>query len=237
MKIFIAGKGNIGTALSSFLARKNIFFTVLDFGWEETKPTEGVLFLALPDDSAINAIENYYTEVPDNLKIIYFAGGRPVEKKGVFLFHPYASISKETNLEEIYFSLWKKDESVEILLKRLGFKVVSFNHIPTTGYHTSAVFAGNFSQFLLLTGKALLLKEGFCEADAEKFLYQLLSTSLENVFQNSLKGITGPAARNDSETEKKEIEFLQNNCPADFSELYEKFSGMIKKAVKNDDLF
>ncbi len=224
MNIFIAGNGRVGTALKNFLKKNGFNFLEFD---KTLVSDDDVVFLAVSD----NVVELFVEKISSvSCYVFYFSGSKP-NLKNATLIHPFASISKETDLSEITFTLSKTDNaSAKEVLRFLGFKFIEHD-INSIAYHTSAVLSGNFSQFFYLAAKKLLKDLGFSDFDADVLIKQLIITSLENVSKLGKQGITGPAIRNDLTTIKKEIEFLNSTSP-NLAEIYALISKEIAKKGK-----
>jgi len=94
--------------------------------------------------------------------------------------------------------------------------------------NTSAVLAGNFSQFFALKALELLKSEGFSHDDAKKIIRQLVETSINNVLEGGVSGMTGPAARGENEIIANESRELSKKDPK-LAEIYSLISEEIKK--------
>lgn len=233
MNIFIAGSGNIGSALAKTIAKQGYDAVVLKRGWERNPPCAGILFLALPDNLVEEVIEKLYRDIPKKLIIIHFAGVLRLEKKGVFLLHPYTSVNKESDLSAVLFTLWGEENQVVLkTLKDIGVNYIFRKGAPSEGYHTSAVFAGNFFQHLIFTGRELLINEGFNKDQSDLLLRQLVQSSMENILKHGIEGMTGPAVRGDNQTIAAEISFLEKRSPV-LAETYKFMTEKIKEAIND----
>lgn len=239
-EVCIAGTGKMGTAFSKVMDIKNIEYiqtgrTMSDFS--EKNLINTFLFLAVPDGVVLEMLEYYREHRKNGLKIVHFAGSLNVAGKNIYLLHPFASIEKFSDLREILFSLWgERDSKLEKFLSEIGLNFVRSNaKEPTKNYHTAAVMAGNFVQYLLCVGMKLLEEEGFSRDDTAVFIRQIVDTSLKNVMKSGLNGVTGPAARGDFSTVISEKKHLESEFPG-AAKVYDIISREIEKAVKNGSL-
>ena len=92
--------------------------------------------------------------------------------------------------------------------------------------HTSAVFANNFSNHLISISQKLLKKSNL----SYKLLHPLVNETFNRSFTNNcIDTQSGPAIRNDEETQKKHLSVLNKNE----KEIYLKISKSIYKSSKN----
>ena len=92
--------------------------------------------------------------------------------------------------------------------------------------------SGNFTQFFVLNALKLLEKSGFSKENSEKLVRQLVNSSLDNIFQSGIEGITGPAARGEKEILLNEYEALSKENPrtaALFKAVNEAVSELVSK--------
>lgn len=234
MKIFLLGKGRVGTAFSKHLKKKKVPFTHCrnaDFS-----NRTGILFAAVNDDAALMILKSAREKNPE-LYIIHFSASVKFDDELTFLFHPYSSISGNTDLSKITFTLWGgKNKEIETVLKKAGFRFIKTEKSPSLLYHISAVVSGNFTQFFFLNALKMLENEGFSRSESQKLVQQLIRSSIENVLNHDLLGITGPAARGDNDAiEKETAHLIMYN--RDFSAIFRNINMLIQKAVKDDFLF
>jgi len=234
MDVFLIGQGNVGTALSNFLQVRGITCEILKkvpFG------KDGVLFLAVPE-SAVKPLVEETLEKNPRIYVVHFSAALSVESERVFLLHPYSSINKKTELNQILFTLWgEKNTAFEEMLKKTGLDFVYCGKNPNPLYHASAVMSGNFTQFFALNALKILQSSGFSKEVAEKLVRQLVNSSLDNIFRDGTKGITGPASRGEKEVLLNEINVLSEKDKK-FAELFkavnEAISESFAEAVKTD---
>jgi predicted short-subunit dehydrogenase-like oxidoreductase (DUF2520 family) len=152
------------------------------------------------------------------------------------LLHPYCSITSDTDLKDVVFTLWtKKSEKIKELLKDTNLNFVFAGTVPSPLYHASAVISGNFVQFFILSATELLQNEGFSKKDAELLINQLILSSVKNTVLG-INGISGPASRGDITTIKTEAVALAEKNK-EVAEIFKKINNLIKKAVNNGTIF
>ena len=205
MNLFLIGQGNVGTALSSFFQVSGITCEILG---KVPENKNGILFLAVSDSAVKPLLEEALRKNPE-IFTVHFSAATHFENDRAFLLHPYSSINKKSELNQVFFTLWgKKDTVFEEMLKKTGLDFVRCGENPDLPYHASAVISGNFTQFFALQALKLLQSSGFSKEISERLVRQLVNSSLDNVFQNGIKGLTGPAVRGEKEVLINEINAL-----------------------------
>jgi len=232
MNFFLLGKGKVGSALSRHF--DNIDLPLSDLDLKKTaRNIAGILFLAVPDSKVIKIISEISADFK-NLIIIHFCAALDLEN--LHLLHPYCSITNDTDLGNITFTLWTKSpKALETVLKTAQINYVHAGVRPSPFYHTSAVLSGNFSQYLSIAALELLESEGFERKTAIKLLDQLMLSSLNNV-RLGIKGISGPASRGDDTTIENEAVLLDKKNP-EIAALFRNINQLIKEALKNGIIF
>lgn len=230
MKIFLLGKGKVGTAFSKHLKKKEIPFTQCRNA-EFAKRT-GLIFVAVSDDVTVTVLRKIREKNPE-IHIVHFSASADFRDEKTFLLHPYSSIFADTDVSKILFTLWGgKNRTVQIVLESSGIRFVKAGTAPTLLYHASAVISGNFTQYFFLAALEMLEKEGFSRSASEKLIGQLITSSIDNVSKHGLNGITGPAAREDLNVIEKETHHLIGSNRK-FSEVFNNINMLILKAVKD----
>lgn len=205
MNIFLIGQGNVGTALSNFLQVSGITYEILE---KVPENKDGILFLAVSDSAVKALLEETLRKNPE-IFAVHFSAATHFESERVFLLHPYSSINKKTELNQILFTLWgEKNPAFEEMLKKTGLNFVYCGRNPGPLYHASAVMSGNFTQFFALKALEILRSSGFSKEVSEKLIRQLINSSLDNIFRDGIKGITGPAVRGEIDVLLNEINAL-----------------------------
>ena len=227
MNIFLIGQGNVGTALSNFLQLAGITYEILK---KVPEDKSGILFLAVSDSAVKPLLEETLRKNPE-IFAVHFSAATHFENERVFLLHPYSSVNKKTELNQILFTLWgEKNPAFEDMLKKTGLDFVYCCRNPGTLYHASAVMSGNFAQFFALQAMQLLQSSGFSKEVSEKLVRQLVNSSLDNVFRDGIKGITGPAARGERGVLLNEINALSEK-DKEFAELFKAVNEAILRFV------
>ena len=230
MDIFVIGWGKVGSALSAFLKNRGLAHEILHEAPENAK---GILFLAV-SDSAVAPLLDEIVERNQELFIVHFSAATHFVHNRVFLLHPFSSVNKNSDLSKILFTLWGEKNSVfEEMLGRLGLKFVFCGETPGLLYHSAAVISGNFTQFFVLKALELLGSSGFSREDSERLIRQLVDSSLDNVFRDGVKGLTGPAVRGDSEVLSNEINALSEK-DEELAKLFKAVNEAVSRASKTD---
>ena len=205
MNIFLIGQGNVGTALSNFLQVSGITYEILE---KVPENKDGILFLAVSDSAVKALLEETLRKNPE-IFAVHFSAATHFENDRTFLLHPYSSVNKKTELNQILFTLYgEKNRYFEEMLKKTGLDFVYCGFNPGLLYHASAVMSGNFTQFFALKALEILQSSGFSKEVSEKLVRQLINSSIDNIFRDGIKGITGPAVRGESEVLLNEINAL-----------------------------
>ena len=230
MNIFLIGQGKVGTALSNFLQLAGINHEILE---TVPKNKDGILFLAVSDSAVKTLLEETLKKNPE-IFAVHFSAATNFESKRVFLLHPFSSINKKSELNQILFTLWgEKNPAFEEMLKKTGLDFVYCGITPDPLYHTSAVISGNFTQFFTLKALEILQSSGFSKEVSEKLIRQLVNSSLDNVFRDGIKGITGPAARGEKEVLLNEIKALSKKDKK-LAELFKSVNEVISVLFSSD---
>ena len=230
MNVFLIGQGNVGTALSNFLQIRGITCEILK---KVPEGKNGIIFLAVSDSAVKPLLEETLQKNPE-IFAVHFSAATHFENDRVFLLHPYSSINKKTELNQILFTLWGgKNPAFEEMLKKTGLNFVYCGRNPDQLYHASAVMSGNFTQFFAVHALRLLKLSGFSKEVSEKLVLQLVNSSLDNVFRDGIKGITGPAARGEKEVLLNEINALSEK-DKEFAELFKSVNEAISRLFSDE---
>lgn len=233
MSFFLIGEGKVGSAFSNYFNIRKIALTHCKDC--SISNETGFMFIAVSDESTYEVISTIRNKNPQ-LHIIHFSAATIFKDDLVFLFHPYSSISENTDISEIIFTLWgHENRCVETALENTGLKFIYAGISPSPLYHISAVISGNFTQYFFLTAFEMLKKEGFSESDSRKLIGQLIKSSIVNINESGIKGITGPASRGDLDVIEKETEELRS-LNSELSTVFNNINKLISVAVKNDNI-
>ena len=153
----------------------------------------------------------------------------PHKRRGVL--YPLQSFVKELNInwENIPICLESNDENDLCILEKLAQKLSDEVHVVNTKQrlklHTAAVFANNFCNHLLGISQNIISEIGLPHTLLHQIIKETLSRSLHS---NTRKHQSGPAKRNDINTQSKHIDILT----ADQATLYLALSQSIYKTHK-----
>ena len=234
MNFFLIGRGKVGTAFFNYFNIRKIHVTHCSAS--EISNRRGIAFVAVSDEAVHEVVLNIRNKNPE-LHIVHFSAVSDFEDNMVFLLHPYSSISKKTDISQIIFTLWGKSNSpIENAIESIGLQFIYAGRKPSPLYHISAVISGNFTQYFFLAASEMLKREGFSATDSRKLIDQLIRSSIVNINEAGIKGITGPASRDDSDIIKKETEQLMP-INRELSDVFSNINKLIKLAVKNDNIF
>ncbi|AKI97212.1 Rossmann-like and DUF2520 domain-containing protein [Kosmotoga pacifica] len=203
---------------------------------------EGVVFIATID-SVIREVFQKLWKV--NKKVEYFihlsgSVSSDVFKeaaeagKGVASFHPNLSISSfslsPNVLNKVIFGIEGNQKGISFLTSLTEKEGLRYVNIATEGkliYHAAAVFASNFSQFIIKVASDLYVEKlRFDETVVRELLKMYLNGLLVKLNAGTLNEFSGPAARNDTETIEREKKALVEISPH-LSRLYEELTEMI----------
>jgi predicted short-subunit dehydrogenase-like oxidoreductase (DUF2520 family) len=204
---------------------------------EEAVGDSEIIFITTPDDvigEVVNELKG--KEINWQRRIVFHCSGvlsskllLPLKEKGAVVasLHPLQSLASPDNAEKalrsIYFSLEGDAEACkvgEVIVKKLGSKVIQINAENKIFYHTAASMASNYLVTLLMLSCKIMEKGSIELKQAEKALLSLMRGTLENV---ALKGIhqslTGPIIRGDEKTILLHLKALREMEP-DIEKLY-----------------
>ena len=229
MKLTIIGKGRVGTAFASLCENAGFLLEHFEFV-DEYGGGSDFLFLAIPDSAVHTFLQ---ADKSKATAVVHFAAA--LGSHGAILLHPYASITPDTDLTQILFTLWgERNSSLEELLHALKLSFYYGGEEIDALYHASAVFAGNFTQILHEMAVSMLEMRDIPRETARELVTQLVATS-GNTIGEGIKGFTGPIARGDSETIKKELELLKKELPGT-AKLFEILSIFTTEGLKNGNI-
>jgi len=200
------------------------------------------LYLFMVRDDAIDVLIK--TGHFNNKNLVHFAGVVPMN-----IFNPYSgnqgviyplqtfSKNEQIDYDNIPVFLESSNTKMKAMIEMVSsplFKIIHHNNSKQRAFlHLSAVFACNFSNFMLGIARELAGKDSF------DMLKPLMQETLNKGFRSSpFENQTGPAKRNDTNTINKHAEMLKDY--PDFKKIYnfmsEKISGYyLKKEGKTDE--
>ncbi len=171
-----------------------------------------VYIIAISD----NALSSIYNQLP-NLKglVVHTSGGTSMEVLSEYdnygVFYPLQSFKKEQeiNFSEVPVLIEAKCEKSLLVLKNLAQlisnKVYLIDSDQRRVLHVAAVFANNFTNFMLTQAYDL------CEESRidPQILKPIINSTFSKIIKEQPKSSqTGPAIRNDTMTIKKHLETL-----------------------------
>lgn len=192
-----------------------------------------LIILAVSDD-ALSALIN---QLPDDLECIvaHTSGATSINNLFKFRYHaviyPPQSLNKDidTNLSAIPFAIEASDdltrESILNLMGPIAPRTFYCTSKQRLSLHISSVFINNFSNALYRIAYNIM--------EQENLPFELAHPIILETAQKALKTAphliqTGPAARNDTITINKHLEFLANE--EDLKEIYQRLTNLIIKS-------
>lgn len=189
-----------------------------------------ILILAVSDTS-VSEIASSLT-LPDHTVIAHTAGSVPLaalgRTSGAGVFYPLQTFTRGflPDLSRVPFFIEATDKPTFDILNDLGVQigcgVWPCDSEHRMHLHVAAVFANNFSNFMMTAGEAIASEAGFDPV--------LLRPLIEETARKALRtgpeaAQTGPAVRHDTGTIKSHLELLS------FSRDYQKLYRMISKMI------
>lgn len=216
----LIGSGRIAAHISAYFQLLNINFQSWDRAQDPhalARKVSGAshILLALKDE-AILPFYRQHLEGHD-ATVVHFSGALHYE--GLIAAHPLMTFSSDLYTQEFYEKIHFAVTGANSLAEALpglpnSFTLLSAEQKPL--YHALCVMGGNFVN--LLTQKMLA---GFSEmnipAEAAR---PYIDKTIENVFANGSKALTGPLVRKDVATIEANLKALQND---NFKPIYEAF--------------
>lgn len=154
----------------------------------------------------------------------------PVQRKGVF--YPLQTFTKnrEINFESVPICIETSLESDIAILSTiagtLSKKVLEISTEKRRSLHLAAVYINNFSNHMVYLGEMLCKKAGL----PENLLYPLLHETCEKVQDlSAYEAQTGPARRNDTQTQQAHLNLLKE---APDKEFYKMISESIRRTYE-----
>jgi predicted short-subunit dehydrogenase-like oxidoreductase (DUF2520 family) len=194
----------------------------LDFA---TKDIDIVL-LCVSDD-AIEQVADHIM-LPQDAVLAHTSGAQPLSKLGyggtenLGVFYPLQTFTKGTRVDfqDVPLLIEAENRTTANLLKKLASsisqQVLRVDASKRMAVHVSAVFACNFTNYLLSVSEALLERSGLELELLRPLIAETLNKSLDI---GPEKAQTGPAVRGDLETLDKHMEFLSSSAHRDLYQL------------------
>jgi predicted short-subunit dehydrogenase-like oxidoreductase (DUF2520 family) len=169
-----------------------------------------------------------------------------VKEKGAFTgtVHPLQAIptveAGVNFLPSSWFSLRGDLEAVSIgkkLVEGIGARFLELSGGDPGLYHASAVMASNYLVSLLGSAAGMMAESGLTEKDALRALIPMVRNVVEGVDELGVgKALTGPIARGDDVTVKRQLEAVAEKRPADLPLFLTLAERTIELARKNGDI-
>jgi len=205
-----------------------------DFSNEITKldSSADILFLTVPDRVLPELIDevSWFRGI-----VVHVSGSMPLSsfrytKSHYGVFYPLQTFSRDRNLDfkTIPVFIEGSNQSVTDALSGLGQqisdKVYVLDSENRAFLHLAAVFANNFTNYLLTSASDILLRSGI----ERNVLDSLIRETLEKAIDPNQKDTqTGPAVRGDLVTIKKHLNLL--SFSDELMEIYQSLSASIQK--------
>ncbi|MFC2186755.1 Rossmann-like and DUF2520 domain-containing protein [Peijinzhouia sedimentorum] len=181
--------------------------------------SESEVFILAVSDSAIEEIVGEII-LPDNAIIAHTSGAMSISELGyaptehLGVFYPLQTFSKGKIVD------WKQipilieaetqacADALETLGESISSRVLSINSAKRQEIHLSAVFASNFTTYILSLSEQILAER---KLDFD-LLKPLIAETINKCFDMSpYDALTGPARRGDMETLNRHIQMLEGN--------------------------
>ena len=197
----------------------------LDFSKSKAK-----IFIIAVSDDAIGEVVSKLTLPPDAL-LVHTSGSQPMSSltRGntthIGVFYPLQTFSKDKPIDFSSIPICletahpKDLELLQQLAGSISQDVRVMNSEERVVLHVAAVFACNFTNYLLGIAEKIL--------DDHQIGLDVLQPLITETLQKALeigpqKAQTGPAARGDTATIQRHLEFLKNH--EDYAKIYDLFS-------------
>jgi predicted short-subunit dehydrogenase-like oxidoreductase (DUF2520 family) len=198
-----------------------------------------VVIVAVPDHKLKSVLEGL--RCSSGTMVAHTAGSygldifpEKIKQKGIF--YPLQTFSKnrKINFMGLPFLLESSDEGSSEFLKKMAESIGGKVHFVDTGHrrmlHLAAVFACNFTNYMLTVGKEVALKAGFSFEILDPLIKETISKAMDSGPENSQ---TGPAIRHDQNTIEKHLELL--SFSPEFQRIYNEMTLSIIEYYKIKD--
>jgi predicted short-subunit dehydrogenase-like oxidoreductase (DUF2520 family) len=197
-----------------------------------------ILFLAVTDSSVAEVAREVI--LPDRTIIVHTAGSVPLaalgrsERAGVF--YPLQTFTKglSPDLKKVPFFIEATDKYSRDVLRELGGSIGAgawdCDSEKRKHLHVAAVFANNFSNFMMTTAEVIASDAGFDPS----LLHPLIDETARKALRTGpAQAQTGPAVRHDDTTMKSHLDLL--SFSPEYQKLYRMISKMIARHYKNSN--
>ena len=189
-----------------------------------------ILIVAVTDTAVPEVASKAVT--PGQTLIVHTAGSVPLaalgRENGAGVFYPLQTFTKgfPPDLRKVPFFIEATDSHSLEMLRDLGNSIgagaLDCDSIQRRHLHVAAVFANNFSNFMMTAGESIAAEAGFDPA----VLHPLLEETVRKALRTGPAAAqTGPAVRHDGNTIKSHLELLS------FSPEYQKLYRLVSKMI------
>lgn len=218
MKYTIFGPGRVGSNITAYLAHLGHQTTLIsrvdaetDRANAETLVTNAdVIIAALPDDRLLSWFESWSNKIGDR-PAIHFSGAINID--GMLSFHPLYSFSKTpielTQMAQIAFACPDTGPQFADIFPGAKNPTFKISDSSKAHYHALAVLSGNFAAYLWNQTAIEFSKHH--DVSAEKILGAYFQSIVERFKENPENSLTGPIARRDRESVKKNMAAIEQN--------------------------
>lgn len=223
-KWYIAGTGNMGTALGEALQRTP---GLLFAGWLTTNPgkqlthpvysfteyadKEAGVFLCIPDRFIASAAESLKQQFS---MVVHCSGMQPLHPHCDAVCWPMQSFSTRVPSEWTNVPVFIESRQVEVqdfllsLFANLGSDPQVCSQEQRQNAHLAAVIANNFSNAMFMFASTVLENKGM----NPELLLPIIKQTVQKLQSAGIKDAqTGPAIRHDADTLLMQMEMLKNN--------------------------
>lgn len=194
---------------------------------------EADFYLLAVSDQAIAEVTN---KLPKTIQgvVLHCSGATPLsvlkDFKNHGVLYPLQTLRKETETDfrtlplSVEGSSEEVQKQVEKIANELSNDVSIYDSEQRLALHVSAIFANNFTNYLLGIAFEILEKNGIPKSRLSPLIEETLQKALEN---NPYDIQTGPAKRGDTLTQERHLDFLVNN--KNWQQLYQLLSEEIAR--------
>lgn len=252
MKITIIGAGNVATHLTKRLHEKGheifqIFNRNLESAvflaneinaeaiddFQKINLESDVYIIAISDDAIAAVAEKLAAMLPKNAIIAHTSGATSIKVFQPFfenygVFYPLQTFSKnrQADFEKLPFCIEGSNQNTESQLVALANSICPnvylINDEQRSVLHVAAVFANNFTNYLMAISDEIVTKENI----PFDLLKPLINETVAKISENPPKSMqTGPARRGDKATLAKHQKYLEQY--PNYQKIYELLSESI----------
>lgn len=197
-----------------------------------------ILILAVTDTSVAEVAAEVI--LPDRTIIVHTAGSVPLKALGrterAGVFYPLQTFTKGflPELKKVPFFIEATDEASLNVLREMGESIGAgawdCDSEKRRHLHVAAVFANNFSNFMMTAGETIASEAGF---DPLLLRPLIEETARKALHAGPARAQTGPAVRHDTITIKSHLDLL--SFSPEYQKLYRLISTMIADHYKNSN--